>query len=52
MATISFKEDLSVTDKKKVNEIAQALKQPKDVSIRPTQPPKLPENARELWFRR
>lgn len=52
MATVSFKEDLSVTEEKKVHEIAQALKQPKDATIRPSQPPKLPENARKLWFKR
>lgn len=52
MATISFKEDLSVKDAKKIHEIAKALKQPKDTSIRPAQPPKLPENARKLWFKR
>ena len=51
MATISFKEDLIITDKKKIHEIAQALKQPKDTSIRPAQPPKLPDNARTLWFK-
>ena len=28
MATISFKEDLSVKDAKKIHEIAKALKQP------------------------
>lgn len=52
MATISFKEELSVTDKKKVSEIAQALKQPKDASIHPAQPPKMTADLRSLWFKR
>lgn len=51
MATISFKEDLSVKDKKKVAEIVQAMQQPKDDKICPAQPPKLPDNARALWFK-
>lgn len=52
MATISIKEELSVSNKEKVYEIAQALKRPKDASIHPAHPPKLSDNARALWFRR
>ena len=52
MATISFKEDLSIMDKNKIDEIMQALKQPKTADIQSAQPPKLPDNARELWFKR
>lgn len=51
MATISIKEELSVNNKDKIHEIAQALKRPKDTSIRPAQPPKLSEEAKALWFR-
>lgn len=52
MATISIKEDLSVSNKDKIYEIAQALKRPKDANIRPAQPPKLSKDARALWFKR
>lgn len=52
MATISIKEDLSVSSKDKVYEIAQALKRSRDTNIRPTQPPKLSKDARILWFKR
>ncbi len=52
MATSSFKEELVITDNQKAREIAKALKQPKDKSIRPAEPPKLPENARKIWFKR
>ncbi len=52
MATISFKEELVIADKKKTLEIALALKQPKDKTIRPAEPQKLPEKAKTLWFKR
>lgn len=51
MATVSFKEELSVKDKDKIYEIAQALKRPKDASICPAQPPKMTDKARALWFK-
>ena len=41
MAKNLFVEDLIITDKKKLNEIAQALKQPIDKNIRPKQPTQL-----------
>lgn len=52
MATISFKEDVTVNDPKKAEEIAQALRQPRNNTIEPSQPDKLPENASEIWFNR
>lgn len=52
MATISFKEDLIVSDAKKSEEIAIALKQPRDKTIRSVQPEKLPKNAGDIWFKR
>ena len=52
MATISFKENLVVTNKKKIIEIAEALKSTRDSNIHPSQPPKLPPDADKLWFKR
>lgn len=52
MATISFKEDLVVTDTKKAKEIAVALKQPRDKTIKSAQPEKLPKSAGNIWFKR
>lgn len=50
MATISFKEDLMISDKEKIIEIAQALKQQKGLSVHSMRPPKLPDNAKAIWF--
>lgn len=52
MATISFKEELTVTNKEKITEIAKALKKPRDTSVRPAQPPKMTADTRALWFKR
>ena len=52
MATVSFTEDLQVRDSKKTIEILEKLKGPKDASVRPAQPDKLPGNAKEIWFSR
>ena len=52
MATVSFKEDLVVTDIRKIKEIATALQQPKDRSVSSVQPQKLPKNAGAIWFKR
>ena len=51
MATISFKEDVTIRDQKKAEEIARALKQPRDRTIRSSLPGKLPKNAGAIWFR-
>ena len=52
MATVSFKEDVTVRDPKKAEEIAHALKQPRDRTVQPSQPDKLPKNASAIWFKR
>ncbi len=52
MATSSIKEDLVIEEKKKILEIAEALKQPRNTQIKPAQPQKLPSNASKLWFKR
>lgn len=52
MATISFKEDLVVTDVRKIKEIATALQQPKRKETNSIQPQKLPKNAGAIWFKR
>ncbi len=45
-------EDVIVEDPKKCEEIlSQLLKRP-NRSIAPKQPPKLPENAEDIWFKR
>ena len=44
-------EDMPViTSQEKAEEIANALKQPRDKSIKPGYPPNLPENAGKIWF--
>lgn len=50
MAAISFKEELVVCDPKKAEEIARALKQPRDGTVHPSAPPPLPDNADAVWF--
>lgn len=50
MASVSFRENLIVRDPKKAEEIIKALKQPRDKTIKSVQPPKLPNNANEIWF--
>ena len=52
MATISFKEILVVSDRKKAEEIANALKQPRDKTVKSVQPEKLPNGAEKIWFKR
>lgn len=52
MATVSFKEDVTIQDPRKAEEIAHALKQPRDRSVQPSQPDKLPKNAGAIWFSR
>ncbi len=52
MATISFKENLTVSNKAKVKEIVCAMKQPMGKSVRPSSPDKLPSNAGKVWFKR
>lgn len=47
-------ENVIVTDKKKIEEIRNALQSPapdKDfANIKPAAPDKLPENAKNVWF--
>lgn len=47
-------ENVIVTDKKKIEEIRNALQSPapdKDFAeIKPAEPDKLPENAKKIWF--
>lgn len=52
MATISFKENLVISDSKKAEEIANALKQLRDKTVKSVQPRKLPEGAEKIWFKR
>ena len=52
MATISFEENLVVYDRKKMEEITNALKQPRTKTVKPVQPEKLPSNTGKIWFRR
>ena len=42
--------DLIIRDPQKAAEIAEALKQPRDKTIKPSEPPQLPEDANEIWF--
>lgn len=51
MATVSFKEDVTIRDQKKAEEIARALKQPRDRTIQPSFPDELPKNVGAIWFR-
>lgn len=51
MSRLSFKEELVVSDIQKIKEIATALKQPKDESVRSVQPQKLPKDAGAIWFK-
>ena len=52
MATISFKEDLIVADEKKAEEIARALRLPRDKTVQSVRPEKLPKDAGAVWFKR
>ena len=52
MATISFENDLIVVSPKKMEEIMIAMQKPGDSKIKPASPPKLPQNAGALWFKR
>ena len=52
MATDSFKDDVIVCDSKKAEEIACALKQPRNKNLQPSQPDPLPKNASAIWFSR
>lgn len=51
MATVSFKEDVTIRDEKKAQEIALALKKSRDRTIQPSFPDELPKNAGAIWFR-
>lgn len=51
MATISFREDLIIQSKKKSEDIILALQKPRDITIKPKQPSKLPKNAGSIWFK-
>ena len=51
MATISFKEDLIVDDEKKAEEIARALRLPRDKTVQSVLPEKLPKDAGAVWFK-
>lgn len=51
MATISFKENLVLSNATKISEIAKGLKQPRDPQIKSAQPPQLPKNAGSVWFK-
>lgn len=46
----SFEEDLILRDPQKAAEIAEAMKKPRDKTIKPSEPPPLPKNANEIWF--
>lgn len=50
MATISFKEDLIISDDKTAKKIAKAINCPKK-KIVAVQPPQLPKNAGAVWFK-
>lgn len=52
MATISFKENVCITDDDKILEILRALRQPSDNSIKPAIPPSLPKDVGSVWFNR
>ncbi len=52
MATISFKENLSVSNRKKIKEISEALKMPKSSKVQSAQPKELPKDAGAIWFKR
>ena len=43
-------ENVIVTDKKKIEEIKEALKTTGHFDIKPAEPDKLPENAKKIWF--
>lgn len=45
-----IEEDLIIRDPQKAAEIAEALKQPRDKTIKPSEPPSLPKDANEIWF--
>ena len=51
MATISFKEDLIVADEKKAEEIARAMRLPRDKTGQSVRPEKLPKDAGAVWFK-
>lgn len=51
MATSSFKEDLVVSDEKKAEEIARALRLPRDKTVQSARPEKLPKDASAVWFK-
>ena len=46
-----FSEDTIIKDSYKVKEIVEALKQPRDKSVKACHPEKLPENAADVWFK-
>lgn len=52
MATISFKEELVVKNRNKAEEIVAKMQQPKTAEVKPASPPRLPEQAGTLWFKR
>lgn len=45
-----FSKDTVITDSDKAKEIAEALKRPRDKSVKACHPEKLPENAKSVWF--
>ena len=45
-----IEEDLIIRDPQKATEIAEALKQPRDKTIKSSEPPSLPKDANEIWF--
>lgn len=50
MATISFKEDLIITEEETAKKIAKAINCPKK-KIVAVQTPQLPKNAGTIWFK-
>ncbi len=48
----AFEDVVVVKDLKKCEEILQRLAEGPDPSIVPKQPPKLPDNAEDIWFKR
>ena len=43
-------ENVVITDKKKIEEIKEALKTTGHFDIKPAERDKLPENAKKVWF--
>jgi len=51
MATCSIKDEVTIEDPKKSEEVLKAFMRPIDTSIKPAQPPELPKDAASIWFK-